>query len=124
MRLVGDWSSDPVAFASGAVALLLYAQGFARLRRRRVVHARPWRAGIYGAGVAVAVLALVSPIDTIGEDQLLSAHMLQHLLLSDVAPLLLVLGVSGPMAVFLLPSVLKYSALSPMAVFRSPVVLE
>jgi putative membrane protein len=104
MRLMGDWSFDPVAFASGAVALLLYAQGFARLRRRRVVHARPWRAGIYGAGVAVAVLALVSPIDTIGEDQLLSAHMLQHLLLGDVAPLLLVLGVSGPMAVFLLPA--------------------
>lgn len=104
MRLVGHWSFDPVAFASGAVALLLYAQGFARLRRRRVVHARPWRAGIYGAGVAVAVLALVSPIDTIGEKQLLSAHMLQHLLLGDVAPLLVVLGVSGPMAVFLLPA--------------------
>ena len=27
-------------------------------------------------------------------------------------------------AVFLLPSVLKYSALSPIAVFRSPVVLK
>jgi putative membrane protein len=104
MRRVDDWSLDPLAFASGAVALLLYAQGFARLRRRRVEHARPWRAALYGAGVTVAVLALVSPIDTIGEEQLLSAHMLQHLMLGDVAPLLLVLGVSGPMAVFLLPA--------------------
>lgn len=104
MRPVGDWSLDPLALTSGAVALVLYAQGFARLRRRRVEHARPWRAAVYGAGVAVAVLALVSPIDTIGEEQLLSAHMLQHLMLGDVGPLLLVLGVSGPMAVFLLPA--------------------
>jgi putative membrane protein len=104
MQLVGSWSLDPVAFAAGAVALVLYAQGFARLRRRRVDLARLWRATLYAAGVAVAVLALVSPIDTIGEEELLSAHMLQHLLLGDVAPLLLVLGVSGPMAVFLLPA--------------------
>jgi len=104
MRPVGSWSLDPLAFAAGVVALALYAQGFARLRRRRVDLARPWRATLYAAGLAVTVLALVSPIDTIGEEQLLSAHMLQHLLIGDVAPLLLVLGVSGPMAVFLLPA--------------------
>lgn len=104
MGLVGNWSLDPLALSAGAVALALYAQGFSRLRRRRVDLARLWHATLYTAGVAVAVLALVSPIDTIGEEQLLSAHMLQHLLLGDVAPLLLVLGVSGPMAVFLLPA--------------------
>jgi putative membrane protein len=104
MRMVGNWSLDPLPFAAGAIALALYAQGFARLRGRRVELARPWRATLYVAGVAVTVLALVSPIDTMGEEKLLSAHMLQHLLLGDVAPLLLVLGVSGPMAVFLLPA--------------------
>jgi putative membrane protein len=38
--------------------------------------------------------ALVSPIDRLGEDYLFSAHMLQHVLLGDVAPLLLLLSLS------------------------------
>jgi cytochrome c oxidase assembly factor CtaG len=43
----------------------------------------------------VALLAaLVSPIDGLGEDYLFSAHMVQHVLLGDVAPLLLLLALS------------------------------
>jgi putative membrane protein len=38
--------------------------------------------------------ALVSPIDGLGEDYLFSAHMVQHVLLGDIAPLLLLLGLS------------------------------
>jgi cytochrome c oxidase assembly factor CtaG len=38
--------------------------------------------------------ALVSPIDGLGEDYLFSAHMVQHVLLGDVAPLLILLGLS------------------------------
>ena len=36
--------------------------------------------------------ALVSPLDGLGEDYLFSAHMVQHVLLGDIAPLLLLLG--------------------------------
>ena len=47
------------------------------------------------AGAMVALLAaLVSPIDGLGEDYLFSAHMVQHVLLGDVAPLLLLLALS------------------------------
>ncbi len=42
-------------------------------------------------------LALVSPIDTIGEERLFSVHMLQHVMLGDVGPLLVVLGLDGRM---------------------------
>jgi cytochrome c oxidase assembly factor CtaG len=42
-------------------------------------------------------------VDAVGEEQLLAAHMLQHLLLGDLGPLLLVLGTRGPIGVFLLP---------------------
>ena len=35
--------------------------------------------------------ALVTPVDGLGEDYLFSAHMLQHVLLGDIAPLLLLL---------------------------------
>ena len=39
----------------------------------------------------------MSPIDAIGDGWLLSAHMGQHLMLSDVGPALLVLGLRAPM---------------------------
>jgi putative membrane protein len=38
--------------------------------------------------------ALVSPIDGLGENYLFSAHMVQHVLLGDIAPLLILLGLS------------------------------
>jgi putative membrane protein len=110
------WSLDPVPLALAGVGCALYAQGFVRLRRRAgAVHASAGRAALFGAGVAVSVLALVSPVDAIGEDQLLAAHMLQHLLLGDLGPLLIVLGVRGPIGVFLLPpSALRVVARGPI----------
>lgn len=74
-----------------------------RLRRRAPAHARWTSAFLFAAGVAISTLALVSPVDRIGEEQLLAAHMLQHLLLGDLGPLLMVLGVRGPLGVFMLP---------------------
>jgi len=98
------WSFEPLPLVVAAVAAVLYAQAFARLRRRAgAVHARPFDAVLFAAGLAISLLALVSPVDAIGEEQLLSAHMLQHLALGDLGPLLLVLGVRGPLGVFLLP---------------------
>ena len=44
-------------------------------------------------GAAVLVVALMSPLDTLGDDYLFSAHMVQHMLLAIVAPPLLLLGV-------------------------------
>jgi len=100
---VGGWRLDPLPLLAAAAVLVLYGHGFARVRRRRRELAPRSRAAAFAAGVLVAVLALVSPLDRLGEEKLLSAHMLQHLLLGDVAPLLLVLGMRGPLAVFVLP---------------------
>jgi putative membrane protein len=100
-----SWTLDPLPVASVAVAGVLYLQAFARLRRRGArTHARMVNLALSGAGLAVILMALISPIDAVAEDQLLAAHMLQHLLLGDLGPLLLVLGVRGPIAVFLLPA--------------------
>ena len=46
------------------------------------------------AGLAVLFIALCSPIDTLGEERLFSVHMIQHLLLADIAPILLLLGLT------------------------------
>jgi len=50
------------------------------------------KAIIYTLGVLVLFLALASPIDTLGDDYLFSAHMLQHMMLGTIAPPLLVAG--------------------------------
>ena len=44
--------------------------------------------------IVVLVAALVSPLDGLGEDYLFSGHMVQHLLLGDIAPLLMLLSLS------------------------------
>jgi putative membrane protein len=114
--LVSTWSADPVVLGLAAAAGCLFLQAFVRLRRRAgSERASARHAAFFTAGVAVSVLAVVSPVDAVGEEQLLSAHMLQHLLLGDVGPLLLVLGVRGPLGVFLLPPrLLRLVAASPL----------
>jgi putative membrane protein len=93
-----------VTYAAAALALALYAQGFARLRRRRRARA-PWWAGCcFAGGIGVGVAALVSPLDRLAEEHSLTAHMVQHLLLGDVTPLLLAAGLAGPLALFALPA--------------------
>jgi putative membrane protein len=49
------------------------------------------------AGLAAVTLALISPLDYLAENRLFWAHMAQHLLLGDIAPLLVVLGLTGPL---------------------------
>jgi cytochrome c oxidase assembly factor CtaG len=107
-------TAQAVPLATAPVALRLYAKGFLRLHRRRPDLARPWQALAFAAGVALALAAVLSPLDEVAETRLLSAHMAQHLLLGDIAPLLLVLGLRGPLALFALPPEL----LGPLA--RSP----
>jgi cytochrome c oxidase assembly factor CtaG len=55
-----------------------------------------WRQVCFAAGLLTIVVALVSPISDIA-DELVIAHMGEHLLLGDVATLLLVLGLTGPL---------------------------
>ena len=52
-----------------------------------------WRQICFGSGLAVIAIALFSPIGHIS-DELVIAHMAEHLLLGDIATLLLVLGLT------------------------------
>jgi cytochrome c oxidase assembly factor CtaG len=110
-----QWSADPGPLIAAATAVALFTQGFIRLRRRgRRDHASWDRPLLFGLGVAVSVIPLVSPIDPLSDDYLLSVHMLEHVLLGDAGPALMVCAVRGPLLVFLLPGFL----LRPLA--RSP----
>jgi putative membrane protein len=98
------WYPAPLVLAAAGVALLLFGQAFARLRRRGRADHAPWsRVPLFAFGLVVLVLPLVSPLARIGEDDLLSAHMLQHVLIGDAAPALLLVAMRGPLVFFLVP---------------------
>ncbi len=104
-QLESAWSVEPLVLAGVAVAAILFARAFIRLRRRgRSDHASWGRAALFGTGLALLTLALVSPLDAAGDEDLLSAHMLQHMLIGDAAPALLLLAVRGPLIAFLIPA--------------------
>jgi cytochrome c oxidase assembly factor CtaG len=97
------WSFQPLVIGGGLVAIAFFLHGWARLHRRRADLA-PWtRIPLFVAGVFVTVLAIISPIDRIGEAYLQSVHMLQHVLIADLGIALTVVAVRGPLTVFLLP---------------------
>lgn len=88
------WNLDPLEALPVALAAGLYAARATTLARGGRPVSR-WRIAAFASGLLVLLLALVSPLDTLGEERLFSVHMLQHLLLGDVAPLLFVLGLDG-----------------------------
>jgi putative membrane protein len=70
-----------------AVVTVLY------VRRWLEVRAGAGRLICFLAGMALVLVALVSPVDRLAE-QLFFMHMVQHLLLLDLAPILILLGLT------------------------------
>jgi putative membrane protein len=92
------WQPAPLVLIGAALALLFFGRAFVRLRSRGRTDLAPWwRALAFVGGVSLGVLAVVSPLDGIGEEQLLSAHMLQHVILGDLVPVLLIVALQGPL---------------------------
>jgi putative membrane protein len=87
------WTFEPVTVASLLVAGVLYAAGAAALRSSAAgKKALPlWRLAGFGLGLLAVGVAVVSPLHALGET-LFSAHMLQHIVLVMIAPILVVLG--------------------------------
>jgi cytochrome c oxidase assembly factor CtaG len=96
-----ELSLDPAVLASIAVAEVLYLRALRILGRRGVGVATGQKLA-WHAGIALWVAGLVSPIDGLG-DELLSAHMAQHLLIADLGAPLLLAGARYPVLMFLLP---------------------
>jgi cytochrome c oxidase assembly factor CtaG/cytochrome c2 len=93
------WSLEPWAVLCLADAWIWYGLGVWRLAHEVGLRRALSRARIlaFAAGMSVLVIALLSPVDTLG-DSLFWMHMVQHLLLTLVAPPLLVW--SRPSVVF------------------------
>jgi cytochrome c oxidase assembly factor CtaG len=103
--IASAWEAPIAVLAGAAFALALFGQAFVRLRRRgRKDHAGWDRAALFTLAVAIGTLALVSPLDYVGEEYLLSAHMLQHVIIGDLAVALAIVALRGPLVFFLVPA--------------------
>lgn len=101
--ITGAWHLHALPVVFVIAALAAFVPAFTRTRRLRP-EAAPWtRAALFVTGLVVMALPLMSPLNAAGERYLLSAHMLEHVLLADAGPALLVLAVRGPLARALLP---------------------
>lgn len=91
--LWSSWSLDPWVVVPMLLAVVLYARGVRRLRRRtRPGRGLPrWRVAAFSAGMFLMAVALVSPLDAMGS-ALFAAHMAQHEVMMVLAAPLLVLG--------------------------------
>jgi putative membrane protein len=90
-----QWLPDPAILAPLALFAGIYIWRFRAARREAAGRgAGVKEAAAFSAAFIAILIALVSPLDGLGEDYLFSAHMLQHVLLGDIAPLLLLLALS------------------------------
>jgi len=101
------------------IALLFWIPYWTRVRTlARAGRPVPgWRQACYAAGLIVLAVAVSPPVDKLA-DQLLVVHMAEHLLIGDLAALLLVLGFTGP----LLAPLLRHRMIGSLRVFAHPVV--
>jgi putative membrane protein len=80
----------------------LYVRALRILKRRgRTVPV--WQQVSWFSGLALIGIALLSPLDDLGDTDLLSAHMAQHLLIGDLSAPLLLIGLRWPVYPFLVP---------------------
>jgi putative membrane protein len=89
-----SWTFAPIVLVALAGYLGVYVARWRTARREGGARAAGgWRLASWCGGIAVLFIALVSPVDRLGE-QLASMHMVQHLLIADIAAILLTLGLT------------------------------
>ncbi|MCP4421141.1 MAG: cytochrome c oxidase assembly protein [Chloroflexi bacterium] len=110
-----DWKIEVIIVL--ALAGTFYSRGWWQLRKRSRCGAKRhrhavrsrwrlgafWRLGAYWGGLLIVALALLSPIDALGQ-QLFFMHMVQHLLLIMAAPPLLLVANPLPFLLWGLPT--------------------
>jgi cytochrome c oxidase assembly factor CtaG len=86
-----DFGFEPLFLALAVAAGALY------WRAARPDPPPPWRVAAFGSGLFLIAASLNSPLETIAAQYLLLMHLLQNALIADVAPLLVVLGLTPRM---------------------------
>src|SRR5215207_11329070 len=115
--MLGEWNLEPLQLAPTIGVALLYARRVQTLARRGTP-VPLWRRLAFWSGILLVFAALASPIDAVGEDDLFLVHMLQHVMVGDLAPLCFVAGLTGPV----LRPVLALPVVDRLRVLAHPLV--
>ena len=86
-----SFSFEPLFVALAAIAAVLY------WRAARTDRPATWRLVAFASGLFLIAASLNSPLETIASKYLLLMHLLQNGLIADVAPLLVLLGLTPGM---------------------------
>ena len=112
MRANLSWTVEPGVLILIALLAAVYVPRWRRVRRSDGPAAAPaWRLVAFLAALAGIVAALISPIDSLA-DQAFSMHMVQHILLLDLVPILLIVSLTR---VILRPATRRLSTLERQA---------
>ena len=109
-------SADVFVLALAVLYWLPYQRRAGRLAREGRAVPR-WRQCCYAGGIVVLIAALSTPLGVLSE-KLLVAHMVEHLLIGDIAALLIVLGLTGPM----IAPLLRIGVFNRLRVLSHPLV--
>jgi cytochrome c oxidase assembly factor CtaG len=89
-----SWTLAPGVLLTAGAGATVYVQRWRRARSQGGPRAASgWRLAAVAAGLLLVLVALVSPVDRLGE-QLMVMHMVQHVVLLDLVPILVILGLT------------------------------
>jgi putative membrane protein len=107
-------------FIPPLLATIVYLNLYALRARALSREQRPvpkWRVASFVLGVLLVAVVQVGPLDTLADDVLV-AHMLQHIVIGDIASLLIVFGLTGPV----IQPLLHIRATRPLRTLAHPLV--
>lgn len=94
MSVQTSWNFSPSVLIALAAYLAIYLTRWLRVRREYGSSGASWyRLSLFGLGLGLLFAALVSPIDRLSEEAAF-VHMIQHILLLDLAPILIILSMT------------------------------
>ncbi len=90
-----SWTFSPGVLIGAGLVGTAYCKRWWHVRTgpspRRTREAPVWRLCCFLGSILASLIALISPIDSLA-DQLFFMHMIQHILLLDISPILAILG--------------------------------
>jgi putative membrane protein len=103
--------------------LLVYLRGWLRLRRHEHDNVESWRAGSFVLGLLFVWIATASPLAEL-DREMLTAHMVKHVLLMTLAPPTILLGTPRKPRAFRLlhPALSWFAAAGTLVVWHIPSV--
>lgn len=114
-----DALAYPIVVTLLILTALIYLRGWIRIRNLGLESIAGWRATSFLAGLLFLGIAVASPTAAL-DHELLTAHMVEHLLLMTLAPAFIMLGAPFLLFVHGIPQRLVRSVVVP--VFRRPSV--